>query len=88
MCHSIKYRYWDRQGLHGELCASSADALFCTTASLAKGGHRAKRSCELPSTSASATMPSKTSPLLSFFARLFQGTLQSPFPVALLSFYH
>lgn len=81
MCHSIKYRYWDRQGLHGELCASSAAGLFCTTASLTKGGHRAKRGCELPSNNASTTITSRTSPLLPFF------TLQSPFPVALLSFY-
>lgn len=88
MCHSIKYRYWDRQGLHEELCASSAAALFCTTASLDKGGHRAKRGCELPSNSASATSPSRASPLLPFFTCLFQGTLHSPFPGALLSFYH
>lgn len=88
MCHSIKYRYWDRQGLRGELRASSTAALFCATASLTKGGHRAKRGCELPRNSASATIPSRTSPLLPFFTRLFQGTPQSPFSVALLSFYH
>lgn len=57
MCHSIKYRYWDRRGLHGELGALSAAVLFCTAPSLAKGGCRARRGSELPCNSAAATFP-------------------------------